>query len=84
MVNRMQTDKRILDMIARESTDDLRRRISEHRKYMREAKIKRRSFMNAGLSREEYVANKTLFALETELRTALTQHNVQLSNSGQP
>lgn len=64
-------------MTANESIEDLRRRISDHRKYMREAKIKRRSFMNAGLSGEEYTANKTLFALETELRTAIAQANDQ-------
>jgi hypothetical protein len=50
---------------------EIRNRIRAHKAYMRKAGIKRRSFMNGGLSGEDYSANKTLFALETELKKAL-------------
>ena len=78
MTDALKTDSRSQDgrpsalgLASGSPASEIQNRIRAHKAYMRKAGIKRRSFMNGGLSGEEYSANKTLFALETELKIAL-------------
>ena len=50
---------------------EIRARIKEQKAFMRINRIRRISFMNPGLTPDEYSANKDMFSLETELQKAI-------------